>query len=175
MIPATRNVHRFPTLHSICQLTVTLTALVVLQVPFFGVVYNNICLYSFGAYQCTPLRDGRYVLSAAPSIICYTSSDHIIMMVIAAFAIFVYLIVFPGVVLGYVAYGQRKDLLKTKKYLTIFGLFYTFFGACAPACACAWVRRMIGAGLLGLGYRRSTACCSVGSRLWHTQCQSFSA
>ena len=146
MIPAVachrRNVHRFPTLHSICQLTVKLTAVVVLQLPFFGVVYNNICLLSFGAFQCTPLRDGRYVLSAAPSIICYTSSDHITMMVIAVFAIIVYLSVFPGVVLGYVFYGQRNDLLKTKKYLTIFGLYYSFYGACAPAGACAWVRRM---------------------------------
>ena len=37
------------------------------SIPFWGVVYNNICLSAFNTFSCVQLRDGSMVSECAPT------------------------------------------------------------------------------------------------------------
>jgi hypothetical protein len=93
-------------------------------IPFVGVVYNNVCLKSFNTFSCIALRDGREVLSVAPSIVCWESQEHNVMVGISILALIVYVFGFPFVTFAVTYYGRRRDLLRHPSFLATVGLFY---------------------------------------------------
>lgn len=97
-------------------------------IPFFGCCYNNICTKVFSVFSCLQLRDGTWVLKAQPSMVCYESQEHHVLVGIAIFALIVYVFGIPAVTLGITLYARKKDLLKDKVYLRLFGLFYREYG-----------------------------------------------
>jgi hypothetical protein len=109
------------------------------SVPFFGVVYNNVCLKAFQTFSCQQLRDGTYALRAAPSIICYDSYEHNVMVGISIVALIVYVFGIPAMTLGVTLYAHKTNQLKDPDYLTVFGIFYREYepqsGAYPAACS----------------------------------------
>jgi hypothetical protein len=97
------------------------------SVPFLGIVYNNVCLKVFSTFSCQQLRNGDWVLAAAPSIGCYDSAEHRVLMALSILALIIYVIGVPAFTLGSVIYAHHKDLLRDPKWLTTFGFFYTWF------------------------------------------------
>ena len=93
-------------------------------IPFVGVVYNNVCIKSFNTFSCIALRDGREVLSVAPSIVCWDSREHNVMVGISILALIVYVFGFPFVTFAVTYYGRSRDLLRSPNFLATVGLFY---------------------------------------------------
>jgi hypothetical protein len=100
------------------------------SLPFFGVVYNNICLKSFAAFNCIALRDGTEVLSNAPSIVCYQSYSHNVMVGIAVLALIFYVFGYPFFVVAITSYLKVKDKLRKRKWLLLAGTYYRNYGEC---------------------------------------------
>ena len=61
-------------------------------------------------------------------MVCYESQEHHLLVGIAIFALIVYVFGIPAVTLGITLYARKKDLLKDKVYLRLFGLFYREYG-----------------------------------------------
>lgn len=61
-------------------------------------------------------------------MVCYESQEHQVLVGIAIFALIVYVFGIPAVTLGITLYARRKDLLKDKVYLRLFGLFFREYG-----------------------------------------------
>ena len=101
------------------------------SIPFLGIVYNNLCLKVFNTFSCQQLRNGVWVMAAAPSIACYDSAEHRILMAISVVALVLYVIGVPAFTLGSVMYAHHKDLLRDPKWLTTLGFFYTWFSESA--------------------------------------------
>ena len=96
-------------------------------VPFPGIVYNNMCQLVFNVFSCQELRNGVFVMAAAPAIVCWESETHRGLVVAAIMALFVYVIGVPVFTLGTVLYARRKDLLRHPDFLLAFGFFYTWY------------------------------------------------
>ena len=97
------------------------------SVPFPGIVYNNMCQLVFNVFSCQELRNGVFVMAAAPAIVCWESETHRGLVVAAIMALFVYVIGVPVFTLGTVLYARRKDLLRHPDFLLAFGFFYTWY------------------------------------------------
>jgi hypothetical protein len=97
-------------------------------IPFLGCVYNNICLYSFHSFNCQQLRDLTWVMRAAPSVICYESSEHKAMVAVSVAALILYVAGLPLAILTTVCYARKHDKLKHEDYLSVVGLFYKEYG-----------------------------------------------
>ena len=116
--------------------------LINVAIPFLGIVYNNICIKSFNAFSCQPLRSGVMIMRAAPSIVCYTP-EHDALVGVATLALIVYVFGIPAVTLGVVAYARRKDLLRHPDWLLSVGFFFTWYSKLS----------------LFSGFLLTTACC----------------
>jgi hypothetical protein len=92
--------------------------------PFVGVVYNNICLKSFATFNCISLRDGTRVLSNAPSIVCYDSYAHNVMVGISILALIFYIFGYPCFVIALTSYLKATDALRKRNWLLVFGKYY---------------------------------------------------
>ena len=97
------------------------------SVPFLGIVYNNICIQAFNTFSCRPVRSGEFVVTAAPSIVCYDTQEHQILVGIAILALIIYVIGVPALTLGVVVYARRNDLLRHPDWLHAVGFFYTWY------------------------------------------------
>ena len=99
------------------------------SIPFFGVVYNNVCLKAFATFSCMPMRDGTSVMRTVPSIVCYDSLEHNVMVGISILALIVYVFGIPAFVLCVTLYAHANDKLRDRECLLVFGIFYREYGA----------------------------------------------
>ena len=98
------------------------------SMPFLGIVYNNICLKSFNTFACQELRDGTYVVLAAPSVVCWDSEEHHVMVGIAILAIIVYVVGVPTTIVGSLVYANQHDFLRDPTWLSCMGDNYLWYG-----------------------------------------------
>jgi hypothetical protein len=94
------------------------------SVPFLGVVYNNVCLMSFGVFSCQQLRDGTAVMMAAPEIVCWDSIEHSVMLGVSILALIVFVFGLPAFTFGATWYFHSKDKLRDLAVLETIGIFY---------------------------------------------------
>jgi hypothetical protein len=99
------------------------------SIPLLGCCYNNICLQAFNVFSCKQLRTGAMVMTAAPSVVCWDSEEHTIMVAVAITALIIYVFGLPAFVLGSVMYARSKDKLRDPNVLLVLGMFYRKYGA----------------------------------------------
>ena len=95
-----------------------------LACPFLVIVYNGLCLKVLETFSCLSLRDGTQRLQVAPDTVCYTSSEHIVMITISVVCTVVYVIGIPAFIFGSMQYAARKRLFNDPEFLQALGFLY---------------------------------------------------
>ena len=94
-------------------------------ISFLVVVYNNLCLKSFGSFYCVERGAGKgSYLYQDPNISCWDDPEHHFLVTISIISIIIYVIGIPTTVTLVLRSARRNNSLYTPESINRFGFLY---------------------------------------------------